>query len=200
MHGSCYISLFTFKSFDQFNPPELPQILDIYSVVVLQQVRTPAFHFNLLKNILFKNSEIWTTSRTFKSRPLAQCAIFVLSDYWPRLPAQNWNTLSPEEALTRSPGDMFCVLMFFNATRKLLPSFAFSCCSVTNGSVCEGDWWHQEIPDLPHLAWRPMVLLGASCCLPPRQALLSPPHYLGWEFRTKNFLQHFHVILMRLIQ
>ena len=33
--GSCYISLFKFKSFDQFNPPELPQILDIYSVVAL---------------------------------------------------------------------------------------------------------------------------------------------------------------------
>ena len=34
-HGSCYISLFKFKSFDQFNtpPPKLPQILDIYSVV-----------------------------------------------------------------------------------------------------------------------------------------------------------------------
>ena len=32
-HGSCYISFFKFKSFDQFNPPELPQILDIYSVV-----------------------------------------------------------------------------------------------------------------------------------------------------------------------
>ena len=27
--------LFKFKSFDQFNPPEPPQILDIYSVVVL---------------------------------------------------------------------------------------------------------------------------------------------------------------------
>ena len=34
-NGSCYISLFEFKSFDQFNPPKLPQILDIYSVVVL---------------------------------------------------------------------------------------------------------------------------------------------------------------------
>ena len=34
-HGSCYISLFKFKSFDQFNTPQLPQILDIYSVVVL---------------------------------------------------------------------------------------------------------------------------------------------------------------------
>ena len=34
-HGSCYIFLFKFRSFDQFNPPELPQILDIYSVVVL---------------------------------------------------------------------------------------------------------------------------------------------------------------------
>ena len=32
---SRYISLFKFKSFDQFNPPKLPQILDIYSVVVL---------------------------------------------------------------------------------------------------------------------------------------------------------------------
>ena len=32
-HGSCCISLF--KSFDQFNSPELPQILDIYSVVAL---------------------------------------------------------------------------------------------------------------------------------------------------------------------
>ena len=30
------ISLFKFKSFDQFNPPKLPQILDIYSVVALQ--------------------------------------------------------------------------------------------------------------------------------------------------------------------
>ena len=29
------ISLFKFKSFDQFNPPKLPKILDIYSVVVL---------------------------------------------------------------------------------------------------------------------------------------------------------------------
>ena len=34
-HGSCCISLFKFKSFDQFNSPELPQILDIYSVVAL---------------------------------------------------------------------------------------------------------------------------------------------------------------------
>ena len=38
MHRSCYISL-KFKSFDQFNtpppPPQLPQILDIYSVVAL---------------------------------------------------------------------------------------------------------------------------------------------------------------------
>ena len=31
IHGS----LFKFKSFDQFNSPELPQILDIYSVVAL---------------------------------------------------------------------------------------------------------------------------------------------------------------------
>ena len=35
MHGSCYISLFKFKSFDQLIPPKLPQILDIYSVVAL---------------------------------------------------------------------------------------------------------------------------------------------------------------------
>ena len=34
-HGSCCISLFKFKSFDQFNSPELPQSLDIYSVVAL---------------------------------------------------------------------------------------------------------------------------------------------------------------------
>ena len=35
-HGSCYISLFKFKSFDQLiPPPKLPQILDIYSVVAL---------------------------------------------------------------------------------------------------------------------------------------------------------------------
>ena len=34
-HGSCYISLFKFKSFDQFNAPKLPQRLDIYSVVAL---------------------------------------------------------------------------------------------------------------------------------------------------------------------
>ena len=35
MHGSCYISLFKFKSFHQLNTPKLPQILDIYSVVAL---------------------------------------------------------------------------------------------------------------------------------------------------------------------
>ena len=35
MHGSCYISLSKFKSFDQLKPPKLPQILDIYSVVAL---------------------------------------------------------------------------------------------------------------------------------------------------------------------
>ena len=28
-HGSCYISLFNFESFDQFNTLKLPQILDI---------------------------------------------------------------------------------------------------------------------------------------------------------------------------
>ena len=35
-HGSCYISLFKFKSFNEFNTPKLPQILDIYSVVAPQ--------------------------------------------------------------------------------------------------------------------------------------------------------------------
>ena len=35
MHGSCYISLFKCKSFDQSDPPEWSQILEIYSVVVL---------------------------------------------------------------------------------------------------------------------------------------------------------------------
>ena len=30
-----FISLFKYKSFDQSDPPESPQILDIYSVVVL---------------------------------------------------------------------------------------------------------------------------------------------------------------------
>ena len=34
-HGSCYISQFKFKSFDQLIPPKLPEILDIYSVVAL---------------------------------------------------------------------------------------------------------------------------------------------------------------------
>ena len=34
-HGFCCISLFKYKSFDQSDPPESPQILDIYSVVVL---------------------------------------------------------------------------------------------------------------------------------------------------------------------
>ena len=34
-HGSCYISLFKFRSFDQLIPPKLSQILDIYSVVAL---------------------------------------------------------------------------------------------------------------------------------------------------------------------
>ena len=32
-HGPCYISLFKFKSYDQFNTPKLPQTLDIYSEV-----------------------------------------------------------------------------------------------------------------------------------------------------------------------
>ena len=35
MHGSCYISLFKCKSFDQSDVPECPQIIDFYSVVVL---------------------------------------------------------------------------------------------------------------------------------------------------------------------
>ena len=35
MHESSYISLFKYKSFDQSDPPESPQILDICSVVVL---------------------------------------------------------------------------------------------------------------------------------------------------------------------
>ena len=34
-HGTFYITLFKFKSFDQLIPPKLPQILDIYSVVAL---------------------------------------------------------------------------------------------------------------------------------------------------------------------
>ena len=34
-HGSSYISSFKYKSFDQFDTLESPQILDIYSVVVL---------------------------------------------------------------------------------------------------------------------------------------------------------------------
>ena len=34
MHGSSYISLFKYKSFDQSDPPESPQMVDIYSVVV----------------------------------------------------------------------------------------------------------------------------------------------------------------------
>ena len=40
MHGSCYFSLLKFKSFDQLIPPspKLPQILDINSVVALQNV------------------------------------------------------------------------------------------------------------------------------------------------------------------
>ena len=34
-HGSCYSSLLKCKSFDQSDPPEWPQILDVYSIVVL---------------------------------------------------------------------------------------------------------------------------------------------------------------------
>ena len=34
-HGSCYIFLFKYKSFDQSDPPESPRILDIYLVVVI---------------------------------------------------------------------------------------------------------------------------------------------------------------------
>ena len=32
---SCYFSFFKYNSFDQSDPPESPQILDIYSVVAL---------------------------------------------------------------------------------------------------------------------------------------------------------------------
>ena len=35
VHGYCYNSLFKFKSSDQSNSPQSPQILDIYSVVAL---------------------------------------------------------------------------------------------------------------------------------------------------------------------
>ena len=35
-HGSCYISMFKCQSFDQSDPSEWPQILDMYSVVVLR--------------------------------------------------------------------------------------------------------------------------------------------------------------------
>ena len=44
-HGSCYISLFKFKSFDQFNTPKLPQILDIYSVLAPQYHKFCPFDF-----------------------------------------------------------------------------------------------------------------------------------------------------------
>ena len=39
-HGSCYISLFKLKSFDQFNPPKLHKSLDIHSVVALYMLRS----------------------------------------------------------------------------------------------------------------------------------------------------------------
>ena len=43
-HGSFHISLFKFESFDQLIPPKLPQILDIYSVVVLWVGAQPFFN------------------------------------------------------------------------------------------------------------------------------------------------------------
>ena len=45
-HGSCYISLFKFKSFDQLIPPKLP-LLDIYSVVALIGVGKPLSLINV---------------------------------------------------------------------------------------------------------------------------------------------------------
>ena len=50
-HGSCYISLFKFSSFDQLIPPKLPQILDIHSAVALHmetRLKLPKFIFNLV--------------------------------------------------------------------------------------------------------------------------------------------------------
>ena len=46
-HGSCYISLFKFKSFNQLVSPKLPQILDIHSAVALwrAQLSTGRFPF-----------------------------------------------------------------------------------------------------------------------------------------------------------
>ena len=45
-HGSCYISLFKFKSFDQLIPPKLPQILDTqlwhYSQIAFDQRDFPS--------------------------------------------------------------------------------------------------------------------------------------------------------------
>ena len=45
------LSLFKFRSFDQFNPPKLPQILDIYSVVALWRL--------LLSSIVHMKNPEW---------------------------------------------------------------------------------------------------------------------------------------------
>ena len=47
-HGSCYISLFKFKSFDQFDAPKLSQILDIRE---LKAIFREERHFLLFKAI-----------------------------------------------------------------------------------------------------------------------------------------------------
>ena len=68
MHGSCCISLFKFKSVDQFIPPKLLQILDIYSVVALQVVvieptrtlhncRRCNFHSSITKEMIVSDSK-----------------------------------------------------------------------------------------------------------------------------------------------
>ena len=52
------VCLLEFKSFDQFNPPEPPQILDIYSVVVLYKecsmVSAIVLHLGYSKNLLWR--------------------------------------------------------------------------------------------------------------------------------------------------
>ena len=54
-HGSCYISFFKFKSFDQSDPPESPQILGINSAVVIQK---QTYFFKVMNEKSLQNSDL----------------------------------------------------------------------------------------------------------------------------------------------
>ena len=64
-------------------------------------------------------------------------------------------------------------------------------------------WRKSSLPGSLPSSFRKVMLLTliplqSRFLLPTRVGFIVPPHYLRWEFRARNSLQHFHVILMGL--